>query len=255
MNAGPNATSADLGCSAAEPIRLPATDPSGGSGWRAAACGAAARPALTATAATRCRAAAPHDALARMLDALPHAVAACDAAGAVIHANTPLRALLAPNAAGYRLQDAVQQLARAAATPPAAPPDEGPPGAPPAAATASVRTPAGCYKLTATLVGAGVLAAGEAALVSVDAAGGDDAITDDELRARHGLTKQEVVVARRMADGLSNAEIAERLGVSFYTARNHAERVMRKLGVPSRARVGALLRAGGPPPEGTNEAA
>ena len=35
---------------------------------------------------------------------------------------------------------------------------------------------------------------------------------------------------------------AERLGVSYFTARNHVERVLSKLGVANRSRVGAVLR-------------
>ena len=37
-------------------------------------------------------------------------------------------------------------------------------------------------------------------------------------------------------------EIAEALGLSTYTARNHTEAVLLKLGASTRARVGAILR-------------
>jgi len=63
-----------------------------------------------------------------------------------------------------------------------------------------------------------------------------------ELRARYGLTARELEVARLVAEGLSNNAIAERLGVSFFTARNHVERLLAKLGADSRARAGAILR-------------
>lgn len=65
-----------------------------------------------------------------------------------------------------------------------------------------------------------------------------------ELRARYGLTARQVTVARLIGEGCSNAEIAQRLCVSYYTARNHAEHVLTKLGVPNRAAVGALLYGG-----------
>ena len=67
----------------------------------------------------------------------------------------------------------------------------------------------------------------------------------DALLARFGLTGRQVEVARLLGEGVSNEELAQRLGISPHTARNHTEHVMRKLGVGSRARVGALLRGAG----------
>ena len=67
-------------------------------------------------------------------------------------------------------------------------------------------------------------------------------LTDLELRSRYGLSAREVEVARLVATGLSNQEVAEQLGVSYFTARNHVERVLSKLGVGNRSRVGAVLR-------------
>ena len=66
-------------------------------------------------------------------------------------------------------------------------------------------------------------------------------LTDAELRDRYGLTDRQIAVARLVAEGCTNAEVAERLGLSFYTARNHAEQVMLKLGVSNRSSVGPLL--------------
>ena len=66
-------------------------------------------------------------------------------------------------------------------------------------------------------------------------------LTDDEVRARFGLTPREVEVARLLAEGLTNQELAERLGVSFFTARNHVERLLPKLGAANRACVGGAL--------------
>jgi DNA-binding CsgD family transcriptional regulator len=50
------------------------------------------------------------------------------------------------------------------------------------------------------------------------------------------------VVSRLLADGRSNADLARALGVSIHTARRHVEHVLLKLGVHSRAAVGAALR-------------
>jgi DNA-binding response OmpR family regulator len=66
-------------------------------------------------------------------------------------------------------------------------------------------------------------------------------LDDTELRERFGLTARQVSVARLMAEGCTNAELAQRLGLSFFTARNHAEQVMLKMGVGNRSAVGAML--------------
>jgi DNA-binding NarL/FixJ family response regulator len=71
-------------------------------------------------------------------------------------------------------------------------------------------------------------------------------LADAELRERYGLTERQVAVARLIAEGCTNAELAARLGLSFYTVRNHAEQVMAKLGVGNRSAGGADAgRAGG----------
>ncbi len=70
-------------------------------------------------------------------------------------------------------------------------------------------------------------------------------LSDEEIRARYGLTPRQLEVARLLAEGLTNGEIAETLGTSYYTARNHAEQVLRRLGVASRAAVGTMFFAEG----------
>jgi DNA-binding NarL/FixJ family response regulator len=66
-------------------------------------------------------------------------------------------------------------------------------------------------------------------------------LEDAELRERYGLTERQVTVARLLAEGCTNAEIASRLGLSFFTVRNHAEQVMAKLGVSTRSAVAPVL--------------
>jgi DNA-binding response OmpR family regulator len=66
-------------------------------------------------------------------------------------------------------------------------------------------------------------------------------LSDEELRSRFGLTARQTSVARLLGEGCSNAEIAQRLSVSYFTARNHTEQVLSKLGVGTRAAVGAVL--------------
>jgi DNA-binding CsgD family transcriptional regulator len=58
------------------------------------------------------------------------------------------------------------------------------------------------------------------------------------------LTGRELDVLALMTDGLTNAEIAERLFVSHRTVEHHVSAILRKLDVPSRARAVAATAAG-----------
>lgn len=62
------------------------------------------------------------------------------------------------------------------------------------------------------------------------------------LELQFGLTTREVEVAHMLAEGCSNAGIAERLSISPHTVRHHTQRVLAKLGVHSRAAAGARVR-------------
>lgn len=56
-----------------------------------------------------------------------------------------------------------------------------------------------------------------------------------------GLTEQQGAVARLVAEGLTNPEIAERLHLSPHTVRNYLSRVMARLGVRNRTAVAVIL--------------
>jgi DNA-binding NarL/FixJ family response regulator len=56
-----------------------------------------------------------------------------------------------------------------------------------------------------------------------------------------GLSRREVEVARLVAEGKTNREIAAELFLSNRTVESHLSRVFAKLGVSSRAAVGAVL--------------
>lgn len=60
------------------------------------------------------------------------------------------------------------------------------------------------------------------------------------------LTARERDVARLIAEGLSDREIAERLVLSPYTVRQHAKRIYRKLGVASRVQLARLALGASP---------
>lgn len=63
-----------------------------------------------------------------------------------------------------------------------------------------------------------------------------------ELEAER-LTEREHEVAQLIAKGLTNAEIAERLGISFGTAKWHVSQVLAKTGADGRSDVASSLRA------------
>jgi DNA-binding CsgD family transcriptional regulator len=54
------------------------------------------------------------------------------------------------------------------------------------------------------------------------------------------LTDAERRVARLVAEGLANREVAERLFLSRYTVETHLKHVFVKLGVSSRGELAAL---------------
>ncbi len=59
-----------------------------------------------------------------------------------------------------------------------------------------------------------------------------------------GLTDREREVADLMADGLSNAEIADRLYLSVYTVKNHVSNILMKFNVATRTElVASILNA------------
>jgi len=105
----------------------------------------------------------------------------------------------------------------------------------------AVRTATGGYCLRGALVASGALGVGPAAVVVVErTTPGRRRL--DALRSRFGLTPRELLVSGLLTEGRSNHEVAHALGVSIHTARRHVEHVLLKLGVHSRAAVGAKLR-------------
>jgi len=75
------------------------------------------------------------------------------------------------------------------------------------------------------------------ALLVEDVAGDDGAQPAEEL-----LSPRQRLVARRLAAGRSVREIAAELEIAVETVREHASEIYRRLGVSTRAELGALLR-------------
>jgi DNA-binding CsgD family transcriptional regulator len=188
------------------------------------------------------------DEIARMLDVLPQAVLLYEASGSLLHANPGARQLLDGGTDAERLRAEAQRVAwgvgasaRRTTTGLATFASR---TAAPSAAERELRLGARALRLTGAVAPAWMLGREPGVLVTVETIAARP-LTDAELRARFGLTTRELEVARLLAEGLTNQQLADRLGVSFFTARNHVERLLPKLGAANRARVGALLRGEG----------
>jgi DNA-binding response OmpR family regulator len=66
-------------------------------------------------------------------------------------------------------------------------------------------------------------------------------LTPQQIMNACGLTLRQAEVALLIAEGRTNPEIAERLGISRFTARNHAEQILARLKVESRWQVARAL--------------
>ena len=184
--------------------------------------------------------------LSGMLNALSDAVLLYDTEGTLEHAN-PAAARLLESAEASKLRSEAQAAAWAVAAV-ARRVGRGPAAAAATMTTAgaslrSVRIGTRTVQIKATLAPSWVLGRAPGVIVTIEAAT-SRAPDEAELKARYGLTARELEVARLVAEGLSNNAIADKLGVSFFTARNHVERLLAKLGADSRARAGAILREG-----------
>ncbi|SPH16685.1 Response regulator protein VraR [Defluviimonas aquaemixtae] len=62
-------------------------------------------------------------------------------------------------------------------------------------------------------------------------------------RTPSGLTPRQAEVAMAVARGMSNAEIADALGISVATVKDHVHAILDRLEVKRRGEIGALLHA------------
>lgn len=109
-------------------------------------------------------------------------------------------------------------------------------------------TAAGSYTLEGIHVAPGVLGEDEAVLLSLRLPP-PDPFCEVILKRRYALTKKQVMVARLVAQGLRNDEIARRLYISEHTARHHVEQIKLKVGAHTRAAVAARIIGGVEPCE------
>jgi DNA-binding CsgD family transcriptional regulator len=66
------------------------------------------------------------------------------------------------------------------------------------------------------------------------------------LRRTLKLTRSQARVARLAAEGLTNKQVGQALGIRLRTVESHLTAAYRKLGVRSRHELGALFDEGGP---------
>jgi DNA-binding CsgD family transcriptional regulator len=65
---------------------------------------------------------------------------------------------------------------------------------------------------------------------------------EPETNGWAALTTSELAVARLVAEGLTNREVAERLFVSPHTVNSHLRHVFSKLGITSRVELARVAR-------------
>lgn len=180
-----------------------------------------------------------------LFDTLNDAVLLFDVDGTLVHMNRSAHTLLhsgvtVSSAEAQRLQHEARQVAlRVNALMKHA--FVGGPTIAPSMSNRDVHTARGLYNVRGALAPAWMFGRTHGVMVTLDPQS-PRALSDTDIRSQFGLTAREVEVAKHIAAGLSNQDMAERMGVSFFTARNHVERVLNKLGASNRAQVGARIR-------------
>jgi DNA-binding CsgD family transcriptional regulator len=176
--------------------------------------------------------------LVRGLEILTLGLALYAGSGRLVFANEALRRLFRRAPDRSRLQRALDRLAHSLLGG-----GHGEPSTPAAVPRGDARiaqAEVDGFRVRAVDVAGEALVDGGAVLVLVECA--EDSRLLDPVGWDEGLTRRERAVAVLLADGCSNADIAEALDISSHTARHHTESVMRKLGVRSRSQVAARVR-------------
>lgn len=127
------------------------------------------------------------------------------------------------------------------------PPDKATPRTPLDAGTRAIEIAGEALRLHASSLPPGTAGPEPAALVL--AKGVSPRLPDPRaLVGRYGLTPRQAQVARLLATGASNREIAERLEISPHTARHHAQSVLNRVGIHSRKALGLRFLEDRPAP-------
>ena len=185
--------------------------------------------------------AAQRTALGQLFDTLEGAFACFDGRGRLIQQNTAMTRLFAEEPEHQELR---AQMSRSASALGIFVRGTGPHSRADAAIPPwrELRTTTQRYRMSASLLPAGLLATHAMIAVALDRVGLQQR-SDAELRATFALTPREIQIARFLAARRANSEIADILGVSVHTVRRHTEHVLMKLGVHSRREVEGTLIA------------
>lgn len=179
--------------------------------------------------------------LSNFVDTMPVGVVLARIDGRIVHENASVRRMLASVPSENTLRSAITECidrfrrvwsSRAPAGSPA----------PPRPTASEYRVPGHTFRLSTSFLGRDVLPGGGAIVVVVETLG-PPPFPAGILRDRYNLTRREIEVARLLAEGETNLEVAAALGVSAPTARHHTESVMLKLGVNARGKIAVILSA------------
>ena len=178
-------------------------------------------------------------ALSQLFDRLEDGVAVYNLAGRQSYRNVALTRMIAQDPEGSRLASIIRLTATRAA---GIQTDTGGFANHTTTLAQTIRTVGGHYRLETSLATLGGLGP-DPSIIAIVSKSSPRPLTDGELKAKYRLTGRECETARLLASGRSNSAIAAALRVTESTARRHTEAVLRKLSVPSRAAVGAVLHS------------
>lgn len=177
--------------------------------------------------------------IAQALDSVAAAATIVDVEGKVIGENKAMKALIDADPERSRLREAVRHAAFGIANVIArgrAPDWEK------QSQEAMIRTAFARYRVSVTLLPDGAMHKRTNVLALTERMPLRP-LNVEQLALQFGLTVRESETAQLMARGYSNREVATAMGISLNTARRHAEHVLLKLDVHSRAAVVARLSA------------
>ncbi len=182
--------------------------------------------------------------LLRVLDNLTKGLLVCDRTGRTLYRNSALLTILEADPEHGRIYEEMEVLAHSVFLVERNRVVEGKSDEP-TTLTRVVRTEKAEYSLRGVHLGAEEPGSRSAVLVVLNQHY-PEPVTDAELQQRFGLTPQEIRIARLVAEGKGNLEIASALSISRHTVRHHVGHVLLKLNVHSRTEVGPVLLAGLP---------